>query len=147
MSQPFSADNCHFDVLSHKGSIQRKDDQNYYVSIIAQSACSSCHSKGVCNSSEMKEKVIEVPRLPGDNFQEGDSVEVLMKKSLGTKAVIIGYVLPFALLLGSLIGFFNILQSEGMAGIISISVVTIYYGFLYLFRNRLKRTFTFSIRS
>jgi sigma-E factor negative regulatory protein RseC len=140
-------ENCHIDLLTQKGNIQKIDSRNYYISISAVSACSSCHSKGVCNVTEMKEKIIEVPLKPGENFKEGDVVEVLMKKSLGTKAVIIGYIVPFILLLISLLAALKIFDSDGIAGLISISVLALYYVVLYFFREKIRQAFTFSIRS
>lgn len=139
-------DNCHFDLLTQKGNIHKIDSRNYYISISAQSACSSCHSQGVCNVTEIKEKIIEVPLKPGENFKEGDVVEVLMKKSLGTKAVIIGYIIPFILLLISLLAALKIFDNDGIAGLISISVLVLYYLILYFMKDKINKTFTFSIR-
>jgi sigma-E factor negative regulatory protein RseC len=93
----------------------------------------------------MTEKVIEIPRQSGDTYQKGDSVEVLMKKSLGTRAVIIGYIVPFLLLIITLVAAFKISGNEGIAGLSSISVLAFYYGVLYLIRDRLRKTFTFTI--
>lgn len=137
---------CEGEELSHQGTITRLDDQNYYVSIISKSACSSCHSKGFCSVSEMQEKVIEIPKSPDSNYKTGDNVEVLMSKTMGTKAVILGYLIPFILLLVTLILTFSFIGNEGIAGLLSLATVAIYFVLLYFFRDRFRKTFRFTIR-
>jgi len=137
---------CEGDELSHQGTITNLDSDSYFVSIVSKSACSSCHSKGFCSVSEMQEKVIMISRSPDSNYKIGDEVEVLMSKTLGTKAVILGYIIPFALLLITLILTFSLFGNEGIAGIMSLAIVAIYFVVLYLFRDRFRKTFRFTIR-
>jgi sigma-E factor negative regulatory protein RseC len=94
----------------------------------------------------MKNEVIEVSRGQSDHFSIGDHVEVLMEKSMGTKAVLLGYFFPFVLLLSTLIIALNIIDHEGFAGLISIAVLVPYYAILYLSRDKLKNKFRFRIR-
>lgn len=138
-------DYCESDGFSHQGTISSMDSLSYYVSIISKSACSSCHSKSICSVIEMQEKIIEVPRNPGESFQTGDTVHVKMSKSAGIKAVLFGYLIPFSLLILLLVLSGKLLQSEGLAGIIAIGTVGVYYLVLYQFKDRLKKTFRFSI--
>jgi sigma-E factor negative regulatory protein RseC len=146
MMQEMSAtDNCESDVFSHQGTISNLDSKSYYISIISKSACSSCHSKSICTVIEMQEKIVEVPRNPGESFQLGDTVQVQMNKSTGIKAVFLGYLIPFTLLILLLILSNEFFQSEGLAGIIAIGTVGIYYLVLYQFKERFKKTFRFSI--
>ncbi len=147
MTEINSKEICDADFLSNKGKIISVDDINYYVSIAAQSACSSCHSKGVCGLGDTKEKVIEVPRKSGESYNIGDTVEILMNKSMGAQAVIIGYIFPFVLLLATLILVIKFTENEGIAGISAIGSVALYYFFLYLFKDKFKKRFRFNIRS
>jgi len=68
-----------------------------------------------------------------------------MQKSLGTRAVMLGYFLPFLLVLLTLIVTLNIFKSQGLAGLISLGVLVPYYMLLYFNKDRLKKTFTFKI--
>lgn len=137
---------CAGDELSHQGTITNLDDQNYYVSIVSKSACSSCHSRGFCSVSEMQEKIIVISRVPGNLYKIGDNVVVIMNKTMGTKAVIMGYLVPFIVLLATLIVTFSMTGNEGVAGIMSLAIVAIYFAVLYLFRDRFRKTFRFTIR-
>lgn len=136
---------CNVETIRHKGVINNIDEQFNYVSIVAQSACASCHVKSACNVSDMNEEIIKIPRTNTDDYKTGQNVNVKMKKSLGTKAVMLGYFFPFLLVLISLIVLINFVSSEGIAGLISIGLLVPYYTILYFFRNRLNKTFVFEI--
>lgn len=137
---------CDLEAIKHSGVIKEIDDHQYYVSIVAQSACAGCSVKGVCNVSEMKDEIVEVPRKETENFAIGDKVDILMEKSQGTKAVMLGYIVPFLIVLVTLIVALSLIGNEGIAGLISIGILVPYYLVLYVKRERLKTAFRFRIR-
>ena len=136
---------CDLDTIKHSGIIKDINSKQYYISIIAQSACAACHAKGVCNVSELQQEIVEVPREQTDNYKIGDKVEILMEKSLGPKAVMLGYFFPFLLLLVTLIITLSFMKNQGIAGLISIAILVPYYFILYTLRERLKNKFKFRI--
>jgi sigma-E factor negative regulatory protein RseC len=140
-----STDNCSVDTIRHKGIINKIDERFNYVAIIAQSACSACHAKSACNISDLNEEIIKIPKTPNDDYKTGQTVYVKMRKSLGTLAVMLGYIFPFLLVLVSLIILLNIISSEGLAGLISVGLLAPYYLILYFYRSRLNKTFVFEI--
>ena len=79
-------------------------------------------------------------------FTTGEKVSVILKKSLGYKAVVLGYVLPFFIVLLFLILFTLVLDSEALAGIYSLTLLIPYYLLIYYFRNTIRREFSFTIR-
>jgi sigma-E factor negative regulatory protein RseC len=96
--------------------------------------------------AEMQEKMVDVKNNQEGRFSVGDNVNVVMKRSLGTKALLLGYIIPFLIIFISLIILVSIMNHEGLAGLISLSLVGPYYLFLYLKRDKIKRTFEFSIQ-
>lgn len=128
----------------HEGVIQEVSENKLTVMIVNASACSSCHAKGACLASDMKEKEIEIYRFSGE-YKPGQTVNILGKTSQGYKAMFYGYVVPFFLVFVTLIVSLSVTQSEGLAGLLSLVVLVPYYAVLYLFRNRLKRSFEFEI--
>ena len=138
--------NCGLDAIRHSGIVKRIDDDFVYVSIVSQSACASCHARGACNITDLNEEVVEVPRGSASGCQVGDRVEVAMRKSLGTRAVMLGYIVPFLLVIATMIVILAVTGREGLAGLLALGVLIPYYLLLYLRRNHLKRTFTFSIQ-
>jgi sigma-E factor negative regulatory protein RseC len=137
---------CDVDSIKHSGIIKKIDEGIIYVSIVAQSSCNACHAKGVCHVSEMQEEIVEIPRVGKMDRKVGDRVDVVMKKSLGTRAVMLGYFVPFLLVLFTLVVSLSVMENQGVAGLLAIGVLLPYYLFLYASKDRLRRTFTFSIQ-
>jgi len=133
------------DSIQHKGTIKKIDENSIWVEIIVQSACAGCHVKSVCTVADMKEKMIEVGKKGNETYNIGDEVTVSMASSKGTKALFLGYLLPFLILVFSLIILVEILNNEGLAGLLAISTLIPYYIILYFLRNRMKRTFEFRL--
>jgi len=133
------------DSISHPGIIEGIDKKTIRVKILSQSACASCNMKGACNMSEMQEKIVEVDNNYPPKYKDGDQVSLIMEKSMGAKAVLLAYVLPFLVVLIALIVLTSVLESEGLAGITSLALVAPYYVILYLQRDKLKKTFHFRI--
>lgn len=132
--------------ISHSGKILSIDPQMTAVEIISSSACASCHAKGLCGMSEEKVKIIEVPTDPYAMYNVGDEVDVLLKKSMGLKAVWISYVIPLIILLILILSLSALEINELYVGLSAIGGVALYYLIIYLFRDVLARDYVFCIR-
>ncbi|MCK4880146.1 MAG: SoxR reducing system RseC family protein [Bacteroidales bacterium] len=132
-------------MIEHEGIIDHIDGDVAHVRIESVSACASCHAKGVCSAADQEEKFLDVP-LHGANYRQGDPVYVQVSKRLGFKAVALGYVYPFLLLMIVLVGLLAAGAGELQAGSFALLSIVPYYLMLYLFRNRISSTFTFSIK-
>lgn len=133
-------------IIEHPGRIDQVDDTKIHVTILSQSACSTCHSKAMCNVSEMEEKVVEIVKSKNINYEVGEQVTIFMKKSLGTKAVFYGYLYPFLVVLVSLIILSAITGNEGLSGLISLGLLVPYYYIIFLLKDKLSKTFEFSLK-
>ena len=131
--------------IEHKGIIDSINGNKISVSFIALSGCASCHAKGYCSTSDMKEKSVEVYDF-SNLYKVGDEVTVMLKQSLGLKAVWLGYILPFVLVVTALIILSQITKSEAISGLGAIALLIPYYLVLFLFKNKLKKTFSFFIK-
>ena len=86
-------------TMKHCGEVVRIEGQSVFVRMTVNSACSGCHAKAVCGVSESTEKIVEVVTASASDFQIGESVEVaLLENSMGTKSVVLAYVVPFFVL-------------------------------------------------
>lgn len=133
------------DNITHDGLISQIKDEVITVMIVSKASCASCSVKGACSASDMEEKIVDVKRSLHDNYNVGDKVVVMMDQSLGTWAVMFGYVFPFLVLLIGLIVFTQLLDNEGIAGLLALSLLAPYYLILYLSRRRMEKTFQFKI--
>ena len=132
-------------MIEHEGIIDHIDGDVAHVKIDNVSACMSCHAKGACSAADQEEKFLLVP-LQGATYQEGDPVYVQIAKHLGFRAVALGYVYPFLVLMAVLIGMLAAGAEELRAGGVALLSIIPYYLVLYLFRNRIAKSFTFSIK-
>ncbi len=131
-------------MIDHEGIIDHIQDGVARVKIDSQSACAACHAKGVCGAADSEEKFLDVD-LHGASYMEGEPVRVMVAKHLGFRAVTLGYIYPFLLLMAVLIGLTLIGLDEMKAGLFALLSIIPYYLFLYIIRRRIGTTFTFSI--
>jgi len=134
------------DSITHPGTITRIGENTVFVKILAQSACATCHSKAMCSVADMEEKIIEVDKAEDENYKIDDTVTIAMEKSMGTRAVILGYIIPFFLVVGALFVLMALTGNEGLSALVSVLLLVPYYLGLYYFRDKLKREFRFRVR-
>ncbi len=132
--------------IVHKGIIDSIDEGIVKVSIMAISACASCKAKGMCSTSEMQEKIIEIHNNNRTTYSIGEHVEVILHQGLGFKALFLGYIMPFIVLFLTLIITLSVSKSEGLAGLLSILILIPYYIILYRLKDKFKKTFSFTLR-
>ena len=132
--------------ISHIGRVKEMTPESTVVEIVSSSACSACHAKGVCGVSEEKVKEIEVPTDPYATWKPGDEVRVMLKQTMGLKAVWISYVVPLLILMILILTLSAVNVGEVYAGVVSIAAVAVYYLVIYLFRDRLARDFVFYLK-
>ncbi len=133
--------------IEHPGIIDRIEGKRVWVSIQPQSACGNCHSKSYCGMAEVAEKIVEVqPPAPGTTLEKDQHVIISLKKSLGYRALFLGYLLPFVILLLSLIILISITGNEALSALTAIMLMVPYYLILYINRDKIKASFRFFIK-
>ena len=132
--------------ISHKGRITAITPEFTTVEIVSTSACAECHAKGMCGMSESKVKEITVPTDPYSDRKPGDEVDVVLKKSMGMKAVWISYVIPLFILMILILSLSSVTVHEVYVGLGAIAGVALYYLVIYLSRSRLANDFVFYIK-
>lgn len=130
--------------IAHKGVVRTITNDMITVAIATESACGDCHAKNICGFSEVSEKIVHVSNNGSQNVQIGDEIQVTMDSSLGTKAVLLAYIIPLFILIASLFFFLQI-STELVAASVAIALVVCYFLILHKKRNQLERKFSFSI--
>lgn len=130
--------------IVHKGVVRSITDDTISVAVATQSACGDCHAKTICGFSEITEKIIHVTNEK-QNIQIGDEVQLEMTSTLGTKAVVMAYIIPLFILITTLFISMNF-TNDLIATLISIGFTACYYLFLYKKSRKIEREFSFSIK-
>ncbi|MCR4859427.1 MAG: SoxR reducing system RseC family protein [Bacteroidales bacterium] len=133
--------------ISHRGRIVSITPEVTTVRIVSESACSACHAKGLCSLGDSTEKDVELPTRGWDNYEVGDEVDVVLRASMGHKAVWIAYVIPLVLMVAALLGVLAAGGSELLAGLVAIGAIALYYFVIWLLRERLRNEYIFNIKA
>lgn len=133
-------------TIKHQGIVENIIGSHLSVRIIQTSACAACSVKGHCSSADSKEKVIDITDPSAGSFQIGEQVMVIGETSMGMMAVVLAFVLPFAVLILSLFIFMTVLNDELYAALLSLALLIPYYYVLWLNKTRLKQKFSFTIK-
>jgi sigma-E factor negative regulatory protein RseC len=133
------------DLIKHKGIVEKIDGSHVTVRIVQTSACSSCSAKGLCNASESKEKLIDVyqSQVP---CRVGEEVVVCGTTSMGMRAVFLAFGIPLLILLAALFVSMRMTGDDALlSAVIALCAVIPYYLIIYLCKEKLDRTFSFTI--
>ena len=133
------------DIIKHRGIVEKVDGSHIVVRIVQTSACSSCSAKGLCNASESKEKQIDVYEA-NPSYQIGEEVMVCGTTSMGMRAVLLAFGVPLLILVLALGVSMKLTSEDALlsSGIALVSVVP-YYIAIYFCKDKLNRTFSFTI--
>ena len=129
--------------IKHKGIIESVDHHMTKVRILQTSACATCSAAGHCGASESKEKVVDV--YGNYNVREGEEVMVVASEQVGVNAVILGFGVPFLILIAALYLFIALTHNEPLAALGSIACLIPYYLILYRYREKLREKLSFTI--
>lgn len=132
--------------ISHNGIVEKINGKHILVRICQTSACSSCVAKKLCNSSESKEKTIDIYCENATSYKVGEEVTIVGTIGMGMNAVLWAYVVPLLLLIVALSLAICFIHSEPLSALIAVGVLFIYYLALYFNRNRLSKKFSFNIK-
>ena len=131
----------------HTGKVVSMTPKTTTVQIVSHSACSECHAAGLCGLSEYTEKAVEVPTSPSATYGVGDEVQVVLKASMGFKAVWIAYFLPLVVLLAITLGLIALGVPEVVSGLAGLGAVALYYLIVWLRRDRIRNEYVFTIQA
>lgn len=130
--------------ISHSGIIESVADNLVKVRIVQTSACASCKVASHCNASESKVKIVDV-FTPGGAYQVGQQVMVSASKDVANRALLLGFGVPFLLLVGVLVLALRLTSDEGLAALSALGSLLPYYFLLWLLRDRIQRQISFQI--
>jgi len=132
--------------ITHKGRIVAIDPEITTIEIVAETACSACHAKGLCSLDGEKVKQVLVRTNAWQPRQVGDEVEVVLKKSMGYKAVFIAYGMPLVVLFATLMLLNAAGVGELYAGLGALGAVALCYLVIFLFRNKISKEYSFYLK-
>ena len=107
------------------------------VRIVQASACAACSAKSHCHVSESKEKMIDVYNKQGLSCAIGEKVWVVGTSSMSMKAVLLAFVIPFLVVVLSLVIALRLTGNEAGSALICLCALIPYYLIIYMCRHKL----------
>lgn len=133
--------------IRHPGTVTEVTPEFITVEFVTESACAGCHARGVCGAADAREGSIQVRNRLGCDYAVGDEVFIVLRQYLGMKAVGICYGIPLVILVVLLLSLQTIVESEVVQGVVCLSFIALYYFGIWLFRNRIEKSYEFVIES
>ena len=115
------------------------------VRIVQTSACAACKVASHCNAAESKVKIVDVFGCDTTNYSTGQEVTVWASKDVANKVLLLGFGVPFLLLVCVLMIALRLTASEGVAALVALGSLVPYYFVLWLLRDRIQRGISFQI--
>ncbi len=113
--------------------------------IVQTSACVACKVASHCNAAESKVKIVDVFGCNTTNYSTGQEVTVWASKDVADKALLLGFGVPFLLLVCVLMIALRFSDNEGLAALLALGSLVPYYFALWLLRDRIQRGISFHI--
>ena len=132
--------------ICREGIVRAVNGDEITVEVIVSSACSGCHAKSICIPSDRRQERIMVKNTRNEQYEIGETVELLLETSAGNKAVLIAYVLPLLVLMVLLFGCYAFTNKELLSVGVSLLGVILYYLILKTVGKSLDRKIIFGIR-
>ncbi len=132
--------------IEHKGTVLFVEGDRIDVEIIAESACAGCHVKKACGMGEQQEKVLQLLTESAKYYDAGEEVIVYMEERKGIKAAVYAYMVPFFVIIATLLVTTEIGLSELAVGLISLGSLVVYYTGLWFFRKKIEKEMIFKLR-
>ena len=133
------------DIIKHRGIVEKVEGAHVVVRIVQTSACAACSAKGLCNASESKEKQIDVFEA-GASYRIGEEVVLCGSTSMGMRAVFLAFGIPMLLLLFALFVSMRVTDGDALvSSLVALFAVVPYYLVIYFMKDKLNRTFSFTI--
>jgi sigma-E factor negative regulatory protein RseC len=131
--------------ISHSGIVETVSEGCVSVRILQTSACAACKVSGYCHAAEAKEKIVDVYGCDTAKYSTGQEVIVTASGSVAKKALILGFGIPFLLVLGVLVAVLLLTNNEGVAALSALGSLLPYYFLLWLRRDSIQRSISFQI--
>ncbi len=130
--------------ISHSGIVESISDQCVKVRILQTSACAACKVARHCNASESKEKIVDVLNVSDtSSLKVGDDVVVWASRDVANRALLLGFGIPFLVMVSVLFIVLQLTENEAMAAISGLLSLVPYYGVLYLCRHKIQQKMAF----
>lgn len=135
------------EYIDHKGRITALDPEKRTVTVtlLEEADCGGCPAGKLCSNFSPDKNVVTVPVVDTSAYTVGDFVAVRGTERLHRKAIMLATVIPSLALIIVMIGIYLLTGSQLAACLSALGAMVVFFGGLYLMRNKLAHEFVFEI--
>lgn len=127
------------------GFVHQVNPGEVIVRIQQMSACSGCHAKEFCCSTDCADRDLKI-ETDSSQYLPGDKVIIEGADSIGRLAVLLSFVIPIIVFVASLTLSLKLWGlNEALSIFVSMGLLGLYYGLLYLIDPTLGKIMKFEI--
>ncbi len=131
--------------FTHSGKVLSVEGNTLRVGFQTSGACGGCSARSKCGMVDSSTREVLVELRSGESYSVGENVEVAISYQMGIMSVVVAYIIPLVILVGALGLAATLGVDEGIAALISLAMVAIYYFVVYLNRSKLDKQIKFTI--
>lgn len=132
-------------AICKEGIVRKIEGDEITVEITKSSACAECHARAICLPADEKHDCITAHNMYNEKFEVGETVTLVLRTSLGLRAVVIGYLYPFIVLMTALLACYAITRNELISVIASLVCTAVYFVCLKFRNKKLEKKFAFFV--
>ena len=135
------------EYIDHKGRITALDPEKRTVTVtlLEEADCGGCPAGKLCSNFSPDKNVVTVQVADISAYKVGDFVAVRGTERLHRKAIMLATVIPSLALIIVMIGIYLLTGSQLAACLSALGAMVVFFGGLYLMRNKLAHEFVFEI--
>lgn len=115
------------DTIQHEALVTLVGKDRTIIELVQAEACQTCSAKGACGVSESDKKTFEIQK---SDFSVGEKVNVEITSNTALRALFTAYLFPFLIVFMTLLGLIVGGVNEGLAGLVSLVTLPVYYLFI-----------------
>ena len=133
------------ETIKHVGRVEKVTSGFVTVRILQSSACSGCSAAKLCQSSETKEKFVDVRMDDTSCYHTGQEVVLQGSVQQGLKATWWAYVVPLGIVVLTILVAVLVGLNDALAALVALGVLVLYYFIMYTQRTLFESKFGFTI--
>jgi sigma-E factor negative regulatory protein RseC len=134
-------------LLEHRGVVSAVGEKLVEVEFSTEETCPGCKAEELCGKDETGTRFVTVYEPLAQYYVVGEDVTVVVSEVMGMKGATCAYIIPFFILLGSLLLTLHLGWGKTEASFTSLGVMALWYAALRLFfRRHLEKEIVFKVR-
>lgn len=132
--------------IRHDGIVEAIGEGVVRVRFVQDTACASCKVAAQCHTAEAKEKTVDVSTTGNSSrWQVGQHVVVSTYASMTNMAMLLVFGMPLVLMFAVLVATLAAGGGEGLAALLMLASLAVYYFVLWLLRKGIAQKIAFQI--